>query len=82
VPSLLQVLFLETKKDGCRCVGAAASHRLCFARKVSSVVLPSSDGAEGDAFGVSVVAIGSAHVVSPLDAFDVVILVIESVFVV
>jgi hypothetical protein len=57
------------------------SHRLCFRRKGSIIVLPSSVGLEGGASAALSVATRSAHVVSPSSAFVVVILVIGSVFV-
>jgi hypothetical protein len=71
--------------NGCRWVRAAdpaASRRLWFRRKVSSVVLPSSVGLGEDAFAASSVVIRLTHVVSPSDASAVVVLVIGSVFVV
>jgi hypothetical protein len=58
----------------------SVSHRRWFDGKVSSVVSPSSVGLGGDAFGASSMATRSRHVVGPSDAFDVVVLVIGSVF--
>ncbi|KAK1649921.1 hypothetical protein QYE76_067726 [Lolium multiflorum] len=60
----------------------AASLHLCFGRKASSVVSPSSIGLGGDAFGASSVATRSAHVASPSDSSVVVVLVGGSVSVV
>jgi hypothetical protein len=83
--SLLQLPLLGTRKAGCKWVGAAAlaaSHRLCFDRKASSIVSPSSIGLRGDAFGASSVATGPTLSVSPLDASDVVNPVTRSVSVV
>jgi hypothetical protein len=74
---------LETRKARCRWVEAAApttSHLLYFIRKLSSVVSPSSIGLEGGAFASSSVATRSAHVVDPLDASVVIVLVIGSDF--
>jgi hypothetical protein len=71
VTSLLLPLPLplrEMRKAGSRWVGAAAlaaSHLLCFTRKVLSVVSLSSDGLVGGAFAALSVATRSAHVVSP-----------------
>jgi hypothetical protein len=65
-----------------RAVALAASHRLCFERKVLSVVWPSSIGLEGDAFGASSVTIRSTHAAVPSNASVVTILVIGSIFVV
>jgi hypothetical protein len=72
---------METRKAGCKWVMVDAltvGHRLCFGRKVSSVVSPSSVGLEGGDFGASSVATKSAHVMGPLDASDVAVLVIGS----
>jgi hypothetical protein len=81
----LQLMLLELMKVGCRWVGAAtpaASQRLCFERKVSSVVSPSSVGLEGGVSGASSVTTRSTHVVGPLDASDVAVLVTGNVSVV
>jgi hypothetical protein len=81
----LQQVILEMKKVGCRRVEAAvpaASHCLCFDKKLSSGVSPSSGGLGGDVFDASSVATRSAHVVSLSDASVVVVLVIGSVSVV
>jgi hypothetical protein len=79
----LQLMLLELMKVGCRWVGAAApatSQRLCFERKVSSVVLLSSVGLEGGVSGGSSVTTRPARVVGGhLDASIVVVLGTESI---
>jgi hypothetical protein len=82
---VLQLALLEMMKARCSWVGAAApavSQRLCFTRRVSSVVSPSSVGLEGDVSGASSLTTRSAHVVGPSDASVVAVLVIGSVSVV
>jgi hypothetical protein len=76
------VASLEMMKDECRWVRAVAptaSHHLCFIRNVLNVVLPSSVGLEGDAFGGLSMATKSAHVVSHSDASTAIVLVIRSI---
>jgi hypothetical protein len=76
---LLQVLVWKPMRVGSMLVeGAAPPGLLCQSRqgKVSSVASPSSVGLEEGASVVSNVVIGSAHVVSLLDVFAVVALVI------
>jgi hypothetical protein len=60
----------------------AVSQRICFTRKVSSVVSPSSVGLEGGVLGASSVTTRSAHVVGLSDASVVAVLVTGSVSVV
>jgi hypothetical protein len=61
---------------------ATIHHRLCFGRKVSGVVSPSSVGLEGVVFSASSVATRSAHVVGPSDASVVIVLATRSDYVV
>jgi hypothetical protein len=60
----------------------AVSQRLCFARRVSGAVSSSSVGLEEGVLGAASVTTGSTHVVIPLDAFAIIGLFTESIYLV